>query len=527
MEILFFTFHTPPVMAQSAKQYHNVSIENSDNYQNGNLYQKDFLLFIEMLHSTHPSFVSPLSKTIDIDSLREAGYADLANVNSMEKFKNYLTAVASLLEDGHTYVQNFFDPQGLLYLFQIKIDYPNVFLVVIPEEHKESLGKQIVMINNHPVWEVINSFSGSFSYDNEISRYERVGQYMQWYSIWEDNPFITKDSTLTFSFSDETTLTLTPEKLSKKRKSELVVVKKGTPKSNAITLFQNKPFLYSILENEKICYLQFNKCEDLSTILWDKYSANQQITKEDMQKLEGNYQRFDAFIEKMFKEMKAKSINTLVVDLRYNGGGNSMLCNVLLSYLKPIQSIQTGNTYIRVSPFAKEHYPVSFEDFETTLIKEKKVNLEMGKLYFAKDLSPQNNKPTAFEKKTKDLFKMNKNVSNVFTGDIFFLQSKKTYSSAALLILNAVDNHIGKVIGEKSSYKPCNYGDILAWELPNTQIQGGISYKIFRRTDETKCNQNFITPDVLIEEHWDDILQGNGDKCWEWIMINSETNNKK
>ena len=36
--------------------YHNQKVEESKDYTKGNEYQRDFLLFMDMLQSTHPAF---------------------------------------------------------------------------------------------------------------------------------------------------------------------------------------------------------------------------------------------------------------------------------------------------------------------------------------------------------------------------------------------------------------------------------------------------------------------------------------
>lgn len=59
-------------------------------------------------------------------------------------------------------------------------------------------------------------------------------------------------------------------------------------------------------------------------------------------KVEDNYLNFlpsfSDFIDKMDADLKQHHIQKLVVDMRYNGGGNSMLGDQLLQYL----GIDTG-----------------------------------------------------------------------------------------------------------------------------------------------------------------------------------------
>ncbi|GHV59514.1 hypothetical protein FACS1894182_13720 [Bacteroidia bacterium] len=86
-----------------------------------------------------------------------------------------------------------------------------------------------------------------------------------------------------------------------------------------------------------------------------------------------------------------------------------------------------------------------------------------------------------------------------------------------MLLINAKDNGIGKIIGNKSSYRACNYGDLLAYELPNTQIKGFVSHKIFNRPDMNKCNEISLIPDIYLPVRWSDVLEGK-DVYWEWIL---------
>jgi hypothetical protein len=119
--------------------------------------------------------------------------------------------------------------------------------------------------------------------------------------------------------------------------------------------------------------------------------------------------------------------------------------------------------------------------------------------------------------KTDSYFVRNEDENKVFKGNVIFIQNAKTYSSAGLLITDAVDNRIGVVTGNKSSYRPCHYGDLLAYELPNTKIRGFVSHKFFKRPDAEKCDETSLTPAVYIPATWQDILEGK-DIHWEWIL---------
>lgn len=54
----------------NAVTYSNPTASQSTEYRNGNIYQKDFLLFVEMLKETHPAFASGSDDPLDIDSVK-------------------------------------------------------------------------------------------------------------------------------------------------------------------------------------------------------------------------------------------------------------------------------------------------------------------------------------------------------------------------------------------------------------------------------------------------------------------------
>lgn len=81
-------------------KYSNKIVEDLNIYLNGNVYQKDFLLFVNMIETTHPAFSN--TPPIDIDSLRKDGYTKMALCKSVADFRFYLQSALSHLKDGHS-----------------------------------------------------------------------------------------------------------------------------------------------------------------------------------------------------------------------------------------------------------------------------------------------------------------------------------------------------------------------------------------------------------------------------------------
>ena len=191
-----------------------------------------------------------------------------------------------------------------------------------------------------------------------------------------------------------------------------------------------------------------------------------------------------------------------------------MLCKQLLSWLKPIKEINKSKVQIRFSKLWEQQYPLLSEKYKN-ILSNKGDDYELGRLY---DVSYLSEKKDSFPfQRNENIYTVNTDSDKVFNGNVIFIQNSNTYSSAGMLVTESIDNEIGLVVGGNSSYKPCSYGDLLAWELPNTKVKGYVSHKVFNRPNMDECDESHIRPTVYIPNKWSDFLVGN-DACWDWIV---------
>ena len=59
----------------------------------------------------------------------------------------------------------------------------------------------------------------------------------------------------------------------------------------------------------------------------------------------------------MFGEMEAGNIRTLVVDVQYNNGGSSRLCDQLFMHLYPLEKTRFYTSYLRFSDLMAVYNP--------------------------------------------------------------------------------------------------------------------------------------------------------------------------
>ena len=74
-------------VAQPAITYHS-KVEESEKYKNGNEYQKDFLIFMDMLQTTHPAFVK--NPPFDVEKEQEQGYSYCGKCKDLQEFTFYI-----------------------------------------------------------------------------------------------------------------------------------------------------------------------------------------------------------------------------------------------------------------------------------------------------------------------------------------------------------------------------------------------------------------------------------------------------
>ena len=242
--------------------------------------------------------------------------------------------------------------------------------------------------------------------------------------------------------------------------------------SEAMMAFRGDLFHYTLVPERKVCYLQFNKCQDART------ARNEQLP------------RWDKMLDEMFLKMKEAGVNALVVDAQYNNGGSSMLCDELLVRLRPFADLRNYTTYLRFSSLMGAYNP--------RIAVAKKAWEEKG---HADELykMPQGKPGPSFVQ------------PEVFGGKVVFVQGERTFSSAGILMTLVRDNKIGLIVGTKSSYGPSHYGEVLPYRLPNTGVLGSVSCKFFVRPDAEHVDDKVLCPDVELD-------LSDKEKAWEAVM---------
>lgn len=165
-----------------------------------------------------------------------------------------------------------------------------------------------------------------------------------------------------------------------------------------------------------------------------------------------NNDEYKQKVKDFFNEVNDNNISNIIVDLRYNGGGNSSVLNEFLSYCN-VDRCNEWNSDVRLG---------------WMVIKNR--NIEIA----------------------------NKKQDPNFDGKLYVLTNVRTYSSAMDFAMVIKDNHLGTLIGEPSGNSPDGYGDCLLFSLPNSNLGLSVSKKKWYRIDQTK-NGEPIMPDIEVD----------------------------
>lgn len=445
-----------------------------------NAYQNELMNFWTFLQKVHPAFLQDKSLYARMDALAKQLCGELADEKmALEKFQILLNRYVAMLSDAHTSIEV---DSKTLFPFTIRYWEGEFYLYSTSWQYKDVLGKCIDSIGNRPMAVVREELSRWIPSENDIkagitgSYYLNNKYFLEAIKVYEGNGDLTMGftdgSSLLFTFSGE--------------KPDCVC---GGIHTNQLTKPKNVPFCYQIVDG--ICYFQFNAMMDRATYLLNCKLFGMDADKE----LADSLPDFREFLDAMYAEMQRCAVELLVVDIRYNGGGNSLLGDMLLETLLPeTQTFERYETYLRMSDFLQKHTKLlaAEEAVKDGLLNQKAIKW-MGE------------------------FANRKRLPRRYTGRVVFIQGQNTFSSANYLATTIKDNKLFTLIGSDTSQKPTCYGDILPVVLPYTQTRAFVSHSYFCRPCSALDADSRLSPNVTIKNRIAD-LQSGRDNCWEWIV---------
>ncbi|HRQ98760.1 MAG TPA: S41 family peptidase, partial [Candidatus Syntrophosphaera sp.] len=260
---------------------------------------------------------------------------------------------------------------------------------------------------------------------------------------------------------------------------------------------------------DDIYYLQFNHFSD---------------TKSDNSKDE--FSNWKSFLVQTFSTIDSLKLHNLVIDLRNNVGGNSLMGDILISYWKLPDSLATFTCDLCISELMLKDYDMDLENIKKILAEELNREIEDFILpYVIQDMDNGIKKVSTEEYCNQQIgsLKENNMLTPLFEGKIIILTGSKTFSSAVMFATMCQDNGLATIYGTPTGGKPSCFGDILSFTLPHTAIPCGVSHKYFRRPDYTRDPSDSLYPDVWLEIKAEDYFSGK-DSVWEKVREDIKNN---
>lgn len=204
----------------------------------------------------------------------------------------------------------------------------------------------------------------------------------------------------------------------------------------------NAPYTFRILNEKKVAVMNFDACMDVNGM--------------------------QAFADSMFTTLRQHDIKDLIIDVRYNGGGNSNVGDVLLKYIAQKSFAQYGKTLVKVTPTTIALTGNRYEKPDTHIIPE----------------NPASRKEPLPE-------------SQRFNGNVYLLTSHTTFSSASSFAWAFQEAGCGTVIGEETGGMSVHYGDVISFKLPNSGLAVNVSHKRFWLPGADENDIHGVIPDII------------------------------
>ena len=467
----------------------------------------DFVYLCNNFENVHPNIFEHYS-LVEYLNLKNNFYERTRKCETKADFYFLTKEFLAKFNDSHTNIVSEIENMTLLYPFSVI--FLNKKFVIVASENELLLGQYITKINRIDIDSISLKIGKFISAEHSIARNMYLANFLNdpLYYVYSD--IIDKNTQeIAITLSNDSTYTIYP-----KKPNEIEFDFDTALFSHPISAYIEKLFFYKIIPEKNIAYLQLNDMLDRATYIddfYETYNYFQRLFRKKTLKEYKTYSLFTRVLNRMFLEMRNRNIENLVVDLRYNGGGNSTIGDQLLFFLltnEQMQACKSSSVVSRISQQMCKKYRSVHKNYK----KGKYGNISLGNLASIKKHSFVNQDIL----NPRSVFYIPDTIEK-FKGNVYFIQGNNTYSSGSDLLLKIYDNNLFTTIGEPTAQSPNSFGDRFIFTLPYSKIECSVSWKYFIRPD-TSNSSNILHPNVYIPFDYEALKKEKIDTALEWIF---------
>ncbi|QOR36566.1 hypothetical protein IMX26_07090 [Clostridium sp. 'deep sea'] len=397
--------------------------------------QEDINYLISKLKSVHPVTQAGIPQYLE--QAIEAVNKQITTPLTAGDFYFKVTQIAGSLQDSHTYINCENTKQSLA--LNLPITWLKRSVVVTKDTDILKQGDQIIKIGNNTLPNIFDSLAHFIPAENKGWIRAKAPAELKKEVILRHLGLINLDNTVTVTYKRE-----------------------------------NQEFTANLplISTRELAKVNNQKLENITTIFYDEMSlAVFQLNT-------GNYNNeFRTKLHKFFKQVAAKKIQHVAIDIRKNTEADFSVITELFSYLGFVNELKYYDSYVRYSKDAAKQ----------------KSNIAKTRGY----------------KQYKNVLNINKHQAEslLFKGKFYILTSNHTFGTACQFAVISYDNKIATIIGEPTGNSATRYGDCLSFQLPNSGYMFTVSYKKLTRPNKNNDPATCLTPHEIVYTVAEDIKE--------------------
>lgn len=214
------------------------------------------------------------------------------------------------------------------------------------------------------------------------------------------------------------------------------------------------------------------------------------------------YNNFRKFFKESFQSLHDNKIENVILDLRGNGGGNLMSCNLLFRYLynQPHQFTTRADMKTRRFPSPKYIEKSALTKFRKFILfpilwLDNQINIKKDSIGYYSKLPTQ---------------KFKNPMKNHFNNNLTVLINGYSFSATSLISANLQSVNRGYFIGEETGggFNQCSAGSIPYINLPNTGLKLRLPLKEIKITKPRDIVGRGVFPNLEVIPTLNDVIKG-------------------